>query len=349
MKKILLICLTLLVAMTLTAGPAGLVIKGVTRGWDELAEMCLKVSGRSTSKASVEAASKTLAETAAKYGDDVARAATKGGIEVAEQALRHGDDFVNVLRRASSPAAIRLAATHTDDVLRFVPRYGDDVLRVGAKAQGQIGPLVRTLEAKKLPVKDSLKMLDALNAEELPRVVGALERANSPRTAQLFLDTAKAGGSKFLDKLFGAGGGTVIMTTGLSVAAITAAVRLTGENKELIESQTKWAQSVLADPNATQEEKEVAQEVLLQTGATSESIVVKTMKAPLLIIASAVGLLIILWGMFRFLPRKRKDAPQATIDGVPPDKMPQQASPMQTLQEPLVQTSASKNQSEHNA
>lgn len=270
MKRFMLTLLVLASATALTAGPAGLVIKGALKGWDEVAELCLRISGRGTSKASVDAAAKTLERAAAQYGDDVAMAATKGGIEVAEQALRHGDDFVNLLRRSAtiSPAAIRLAATHSDELLRLSARYGDDVLRVGAKSQGQIGTLVQALERNGQPVQESLKMLNALNAEELPRVTGALGRVKGPNAARAFLAATKRGGGAFLDKLLTPG---TVMASGISVAAIVAAEKMASPASEALDKQEAWALDIFDDPESTPEQREMAERILEKKGKAVEA------------------------------------------------------------------------------
>lgn len=311
MRKTVFALMFAMSAATLMAGAGGLLVKGVVKSWDEIAKVCLRASGRGTSKASVDAAAKALSDAAAKYGDDVARASMKGGIEVAEQTLRHGDAFVSLLRRSASisPSAIRLTATHTDEILRLTTRYGDDVLRVGAKAQGQIGPLVRTLEANKLPVQESLKMLNGLNAEELPRVIGALGRAESPAAASAFLEATKRGGSKFLDKLFGLSG-TQILAGGLSAAIITAAVQAIEPPSKRTEAQTQWAVETLDNPEATPENREIAQGILKGNTETSvENSLVHQLKWPLLLIAAAIAVALLLRCWFT----KPKPAPSPVV------------------------------------
>ena len=78
MKKCLACSVTMAIAALSYAGAAGLVIKGVSHSWDEIAKMALKVSGRELTDDAVKSASKTIEHAAREYGDDVAKASVRG-------------------------------------------------------------------------------------------------------------------------------------------------------------------------------------------------------------------------------------------------------------------------------
>lgn len=307
MKNILVVLLIVIGIDTLMAGPSGLLVKGAFKTYDEIAKICLKISGREASQTTVSSAAKTLSTVAAKYGDDVARFSMKGGIEVAEQALRHGDDFIALLRRCAdiSPKAIRLVATNPDDLLRLTSKYGDDVLRVGAKLPGEIKPLVQTLEANHLPVKETLRALNGIDDSNLPRVIGALQRAKSPSVAKDFMKAVERNGNQFIDRFFKLNG-TQIFATGLSAAMITAAVQgIEPSNAKTIE----WAQQILANPDATPEEKKLAEQIL---ESSTEPLTVKLLKGPIWVFALLLGATICVILFCRFSKRSRsKDTGRA--------------------------------------
>ena len=84
MKKCLVYSVTMAIAALAYAGAAGLVIKGVSHSWDEIAKMALKVSGRELTDDAVKSAAKTIEHATGKYGDDVAKASVRGGVEISE-------------------------------------------------------------------------------------------------------------------------------------------------------------------------------------------------------------------------------------------------------------------------
>ena len=198
MKKFLAAVVSVALAGNLFAGAAGLVVKGVLKTWDEVAKVALKVSGKTASDDAVKAAAKTLETTSSKYGDDVARASMRGGIEVAEQVARQGGRFASVVRMTArfSDDALRTMALNGDKAARICAMYGDDVVKSVAK----------------LPVEDGTRLL------------GAIER--NPQVAKELMEEVEKGGKTFLDRLFEVSGRQILAGT-LGASAIVWVVRET--------------------------------------------------------------------------------------------------------------------------
>lgn len=198
MKKILLVVVSVALAGNLFAGAAGLVVKGTLKTWDEVAKVALKVSGKTVSDDAVKAGAKTLETTSSKYGDDVAQASMRGGIEVAEQVAKQGGRFASVVKMTArfSDDALRIMALNGDKAARICAKHGDGVVRAVAK----------------LPVEDGTRLL------------GAIDR--NPQVAKELMEGVETGGKTFLDRLFAINGRQILAGT-LGAAAITGVVRVT--------------------------------------------------------------------------------------------------------------------------
>lgn len=226
MRKILMAVMFVGMSFCAEAVPAGVVIKGVMKSWDEIAQVALKVSGKAVTDDAVRAAAKTIEKASFKYGDDVARAATRGGVEVAEESLKRGGKFVVFVKRASeySDEAVRAVTLHADDAMKYTAKYGDDVVRLGAKAPGVFTRGIGLLERSGADVGRVLPKIVELPAEQIPRVFGAIER--NPHVAKEFLEGVGKGGVRFVDKIFSMSARQILAGT-LGSAAILAAWRAT--------------------------------------------------------------------------------------------------------------------------
>ena len=228
MKKCLVYSVTMAIAALAYAGAAGLVIKGVSHSWDEIAKMALKVSGRELTDDAVKSAAKTIEHAAGKYGDDVAKASVRGGVEVAEQTMKRGGRFFGVLQKAAqhSDESLRALALNAGDIVKYSAKYGDDVVvRLNAKVPGQVSRMVAAAEKSGIGgVEGAVRAVSNLPAEDIPRVLGAVEK--NPSVAREFLEHVEKGGKYFVDKVF-AVNAKQIMAGGLTVATIVAASRAT--------------------------------------------------------------------------------------------------------------------------
>ena len=228
MKKCLVCSVIVAIAALSYAGAAGLVIKGVSHSWDEIAKMALKVSGRELTDDAVKSAAKTIETAAGKYGDDVATASVRGGGEVAEQTMKRGGRFFGVLQKAAqhSDESLRALALNADDIVKYSTKYGDDiVVKLNAKVPGQVSRMVAAAEKSGVSgVKGAVRAVSNLPAEDIPRVLGAVEK--NPPVAREFLEHVEKGGKYFVDKVFAVNAKQII-AGGLTAAMIVSAFRAT--------------------------------------------------------------------------------------------------------------------------
>ena len=228
MKKCIVCSVAMAIVALSYAGAAGLVIKGVSRSWDEIAKMALKVSGRELTDDAVKSAAKTIEHAASKYGDDVAKASVRGGVEVAEQTMKRGSRFFEVLQKAAqhSDESLRALALNADDIVKYSAKYGDDVVvKLNAKVPGQVSRMVAAAEKSGISgVEGAVRAVSNLPAEDIPRVLGAVEK--NPSVAREFLEHVEKGGKYFVDKVF-ALNAKQIMAGGLTAAMIVSAYRVT--------------------------------------------------------------------------------------------------------------------------
>lgn len=228
MKKCLVCSAFIAVAELSCAGAAGLLIKGISHSWDEIARMALKVSGRELTDDAVKSAAKTIEQAAEKYGDDVATASIRGGMEVAEQTMKQGGRFFGVLQKAArySDESLRALALNADDIAKYSAKYGDDVVvKLNAKIPGQVSRMVAVTEKSGISgVERTVRAVADLPSEDIPRVLGAVEK--NPSVAREFLEHVEKGGKSFVDRVF-ALSPKQIMAGGLTVAMIASAFRAT--------------------------------------------------------------------------------------------------------------------------
>ena len=261
MKKCLSFFAMAAFALCSEAGVGGVIVEGALKTWDEIATIALKASGRATSKEAVAATSKALKATTEKYGDDVAKAAMKGGAEIAEQTAKNGGRFFDVIKRAgnASPEALRALAHNADDAMKFTAKYGDDILKLNSKSPGVFSRGVAVVEKSgvKHPAS-AIKAIADLSAEDIPRVIGALEK--NPQVAKEFIAGVEKGGKTFVDKVFALNWKQILAGT-LGTAAIVGTIRSTAPwaaEGRAVDAQTEIATDVLKR-SSEKEKKEFAQ------------------------------------------------------------------------------------------
>ena len=261
MKKCLFFVVMASFALCAEAGVGGVVVKGVLKTWDEMAAISLKASGHTASKEAVSATAKTLKAVTEEYGDDVAMAAMKGGAEIAEQTAKNGRRFLSVIKRSgnASPEALRALAQNADDALKFTAKYGDDILKLNSKSPGVFSRGVAVVEKSGVKTPASaIKAIAELPEEDIPRVIGALEK--NPQVAKEFLAGVEKEGKTFVDKVFALNGKQILAGT-LGTAAIVGTIRSTAPwaaEGRAVDAQTEIATDVLKN-SSEKEKKEFAQ------------------------------------------------------------------------------------------
>ena len=309
MKRILVCCVALFIGLPSFGGGAGLMIKGVFHSWDDVARMALKASGRNASDDAVKAAAKTIKNVAGKYGDDIAEASTRGGIEVAEQATKRGGGrFLQLVKVAGnySDDSLRFLALHTDDVVKYSAKYGDDVvLLLNAKAPGLVPRAASVLEKRGVNgVQSAMRAMADLPTEDIPRVVGALEK--NPSVAREFVEHLVKGGKYFVDKLFSvnakqimAGGLTasmIVMASGASSATQDAAQGMTAPyvaTANAISQQMDTATAIVRELD-DEAKKAYVENVQRQTGDAQKHLG-NIVGYPMIILACFVGVALLLF------------------------------------------------------
>jgi len=256
MKKCLFFVVMVSFALCAEAGAGGVVVKGVLKTWDEIAAIALKTSGRTASKEAVSTTAKILKAATEEYGDDVAIAAMKGGAEIAEQTAKNGGRFLSVIKRSgnASPEALRALAQNADDAMKFTAKYGDDILKLNSKSPGVFSRGVAVVEKSGVKTPASaIKAIAELPAEDVPRVIGALEK--NPQVAQEFLAGVEKGGKTFVDKVFAVNGKQILAGT-LGSAAIVGVIRVTAPRAaeaRAVDAQTDIATDAIK--NSSEKEK----------------------------------------------------------------------------------------------
>ena len=192
----------------------------------EVLEQAAKVSGKTLTPASKEAAELAMKKAITAHGDDVLRIMRIGGLETLEQGAKHGDDFWRLC--AHSPQAARSLALHADTLLPLARRVGPEVVELEARLPGM------TMQIAEHYGDDGLRALTKAPADDISRLVCGAKNADSPATRKLLLNTYKKSkdGSKFLEKI----NWKVVAATGLSAAAITAAYKVSDGVETMFET-----------------------------------------------------------------------------------------------------------------
>lgn len=193
----------------------------------EALEQAAKVSGKTLTPASKEAAEIAMRKAIASHGDDIMRIVRVGGLETLEQGAKHGDEFWRLC--AHSPRAARSLALHADDLLPLARRIGPEVAELEARVPGM------TLQIAEHYGDDGIRALTKAPADDISMLVCGAQNADSPATRVLLLNTYKKSkdGAMFLRKI----DWKVVAATGLSASAIISAYKLSDGVETVIEQQ----------------------------------------------------------------------------------------------------------------
>jgi hypothetical protein len=265
MKKFFTVVSIMYVCVAQAAG-GGVVIKGVLRSWDEIARMALKVSGKELTDDAVKGAAKTLEYATKNYGDDVAEASLKGGIEVVEQTTKYGRPFVNVLKLANkySDDAVRRLVINGADVVKYSAKYADEVVRLNTKVPGIVPRTIDVIENSGVDnVRSVINAVSNLPKEDITRVIGAVEKNKS--VAREFLEHVEKGGKYFVDKIFKLNAKQII-AGGLTYSMIIAADKITDPLKAMGDTIRKNTENAWAEISKSSNKTEIARGVVTTSG-----------------------------------------------------------------------------------
>lgn len=184
----------------------------------ETIERACVVSGREVAERGArESLERATAAAVQRQGAAAARAIQHGGLELLEATARHGDDVLK-FATAAGPAGQRALALEADRLLPLARQYGPAVLNLEARAPGLGGRVFTTFGTELAPA-----VARQAATEDLPRLLLAAGRADSPATRAMLWEGYRRGGSEFLERI----DWKVVMAVGVSVAVIDAAHRTT--------------------------------------------------------------------------------------------------------------------------
>jgi len=159
-----------------------------------LMEQATVDAGRQAAEASSRALQESLAASAGKYGEAVTILAKR------------------------VPEASTALATRAPQLVPLAGQFGDDILRVEARAPG-----FAELTAKSFTKQDLPRLLK-LSDQQMMTVIKLSTHATEPQAAKLLLEGAEKGGDRFLSQI----SSKQILASGLSVATVLAAYRAAG-------------------------------------------------------------------------------------------------------------------------
>ena len=216
MKYIAVITCAVLFSSPLLAGVAAAVAKSIP----DAVEFAAKKSGKALSPAMRKSAEIAVEKAVANYGDDVLKTVTHGGLESLEVGAKYGDDFWRLCHSAT-PGAVRSLALHADNLMPIAKRLGPDFMVLEGKVPG--------LGAKTVQLfgDDAAKALAKAPADDLAKLVGYAEKADNAKTVAHLYNTYQKDNRilKYLNW-------KTIMASGLSVAAITGAYKVSNGIEE---------------------------------------------------------------------------------------------------------------------
>ncbi len=287
--------------LSVTAGVGAGIVKATAKTWDEMAKVVLKAGRKQTTSSAGRAGVKAFGRA---VGTKTASATVKAGAKTMGKEV--GEKATSAAVKSMSKALGTAAKEYGDDV----------VLRLATKAP-QLA--VRTAGFTERTIlrecgKAGMRTISNLPAEEITRVVGAIER--NPSVAKVFVEHIEKGGQHFVDKIF-ALQGSQIMAGGLSAAAIVGVYGLTAPSRadgEAINGRAAEIRKFLDDPNTPGEIKqqyieEAAKTVNHGTAARANGDLVVRCGVAIGIVVLATGL-VVGWIM-RVARRSRMNARQS--------------------------------------
>lgn len=213
MRSLILACLTatFLSASSAAGSPLTVLVR-------ETVERACLVSGREIAERGArESLEHATAAALRRQGPAAAQAIQHGGLELLEATARHGDDVLK-LAQAAGPAGQRALALEADRLVPLARQYGPAVLDLEARVPGLGGRVFTTFGTELAPA-----VAREAATEDIPRLLLAAGRADSPATRAMLWEGYKQGGSEFLKRI----DWKVVMAVGASVAVIDAAHRTT--------------------------------------------------------------------------------------------------------------------------
>jgi hypothetical protein len=185
---------------------------------EETVEHLAKRSGKKVlESASKKTACETLERLVKTYGDNVLTVVDDAGFKLLEAVPHYGDEVIQLAAKASSQGR-RAFAQNIPELLPAVRRVGMDILELEAKAPGlairafnTIGDDAARAVARNIP------------AEDVPRILRYAEKADSPSTKKLLLETYEKEGKLLFERI----PAKLVLASGLSASMLYGTHQLT--------------------------------------------------------------------------------------------------------------------------
>ena len=226
MKKILLFFV--IVFNMVYSAPASMI--------DDVIELIFRSGDEVVEYSSKKAARETLEKGVVKYGDEVLDVVKKGGIDLLEASGKYGDEVLELA--VKNPDALYSLTYKTDETLRLVKRHGNKILELEGFAPGISKKIVDNFGDDAIG-----KLINVRNKSELAKLIAYGEKADSPKTRKLLLDTYEKKGGQFLDKI----DYKMVMAGGLAASMIISADNISGGVEEGIKNTAKENPEVFLD------------------------------------------------------------------------------------------------------
>lgn len=162
----------------------------------ETIERAGKISGREyISSSSKKMVTETLEKLVKTHGDEAIKLVDDAGIELLEHFPQFGDELIEYSLRVS-PKARRVLALNVNELLPLVRKVGVEALELEVKAPGLASRVFKVFgdDAGKIIAKN-------IPSEDIPRLLKYAEKADSPKTRKLLLESYKKEGHKLFNRI----------------------------------------------------------------------------------------------------------------------------------------------------
>jgi hypothetical protein len=217
----------LLLLLVPTSGVAGIAAKLTREALEQTVEKSAKKSGRALSEQGAKkAASESVERLAKTYGTEVLPVVEDSGLELLEAIPRYGDEVVTIAAKAS-PQARRAFAMNVPELLPLARRVGVASLELEAKAPGLSSRAFRVFgdDAGKAIAK-------SVPREDVPRLLKYGELADSPKTRQMLLGAYEREGKSLFERV----PPKIVLASGLSAAMLLGTYEVTAPDRALVKS-----------------------------------------------------------------------------------------------------------------
>ena len=207
---------------------------------EQTVERTAKRSGRTLSEQGAKrAASESVERLAKTYGTDVLPVVEDGGLELLEAVPRYGDEVIKIAAKAS-PQARRAFAMNVPELLPLARRVGVESLELEAKAPGLSSRAFQVFgdDAGKAIAK-------TIPGEDVPRLLKYGELAEGPKTRQMLLGAYAKEGKSLFERV----PPKIVLASGLSGAMLLGTYEVTAPDRALaksIEDNPDMAKAILS-------------------------------------------------------------------------------------------------------